>query len=242
MKAIILVTTFLLSIAHVFGQGIRIVAADNLTTNLNGTTITVEGDKSDLDIYIDLRVINDNSYPIIVKYKRVREVNSGRMDQICDNELCYPADDINAYTSPAPNPIGAGASGIFKPQIVPNDNESCGIHSYYVVDDLGVLLDSIRVIFKTTKAACNLSTQKETDLTFNIFPNPVQDVVTLKGESIKNGGTVVFLDALGKEVKRSKFTASNNQINVSSLRRGVYFVNIYDQSGTKSTVQRLIKQ
>ena len=69
MKAIILVTTFLLAIAHVFGQGIRIVAADNLTTNLNGTTITVEGDKSDLDIYIDLRVINDNSYPITVKYK-----------------------------------------------------------------------------------------------------------------------------------------------------------------------------
>src|SRR5690554_8183201 len=78
------------------------------------------------------------------------------------------------------------------------------------------------------------STQKEKSLSFSVYPNPTQDLVSFEGEALKNGGTVVFMDALGKEVKRASISSSNHQVNVSALKRGVYFVNIIDQSGSKS--------
>lgn len=242
MKITILTTIALFLVSQVFGQDIKIAYSDNMTLDLSGTTIEVVGDKNETEIYADFKVINEGAEPIEIKYQRKRVYNSGRMDQICDNELCYDADDQYSWTTPVINEISVGGSGIFKPQIVPNGLESCAIHSYYLVDELGVALDSITIIFKTTNAECNLSTEKNNEVSFNIFPNPTQDLVSFEGEALKNGGTVVFMDALGKEVKRASISSSNHQVNVSALKRGVYFVNIIDQSGSKSTVQRLIKQ
>lgn len=243
MKITILVTTLLLSAAQVFGQDIKIVSVNDLNTDVSGTTIEVVGDKNDATIYSDFKVINTGSTEINVKYRRVREVNSGRVDQVCDNSLCYDAADSYNYTSPILNLIAAGDSSIFKPQIVPNGIESCAVHNYYVVNDFGVAFDSIRVIFRSTNASCNLAVEKEVKETpFSIFPNPAQDFITVKGDELKNGGTVVFLDALGKEVKRASVKAANASIAVNDLKRGVYFVNVYGTNGSKSNMQRLIIQ
>lgn len=242
MKINLLLTSLLLTAAaYVFGQQIQIVSVSDLTTDLSGTTVEVEGDKDDQAIYFEFRVINESSQQIEVKYERIREFNSGRIDAICDNFLCVNAADAFSWTSPTPNPIVAGSPGIFKPQITPGGMESCAVHNYYVVNDAGVIYDSVRVIFKTSKADCNLSVDSESNNnTFNIYPNPAQEYVILKGDALKNGGTVLFLDALGKEVKRSIVKTSGNPISVSDLQRGVYFVNIYGQDGAKSTIQRLI--
>lgn len=243
MKITILVTTIIFIASQVFGQSIKFVSVNDLNTDLSGTTIEVEGDKNDATIYSDFRVINVSSADIEVKYTRIREVNSGRLDQVCDNSLCYDAADAHAYTSPILNLIPSGDSSIFKPQIVPNGIESCAVHNYYVINDFGVAFDSIRVIFKTTNANCNLSVDKELKKTaFSVFPNPAQDFITVKGDELKNGGNVVFLDALGKEVKRAAVNSSNAKIAVNDLRRGVYFVNVYGINGSKSNVQRLIIQ
>lgn len=243
MKITILVTTLLLSAAQVFGQDIKIVSVNDLNTDISGTTIEVVGDKNDATIYSDFRVINTSSSDINVKYRRVREVNSGRVDQVCDNSLCYDAADTYNYTSPILNLIAVDDSSIFKPQLVPAGMESCAIHNYYVVNDFGVAFDSIRVVFRTTNADCFLSVEKEIKETpFSIFPNPAQDFITVKGGDLKNGGTVVFLDALGKEVKRASVKAANSSISVNDLKRGVYFVNVYGANGTKSNIQRLIIQ
>ncbi|PWH84850.1 T9SS type A sorting domain-containing protein [Brumimicrobium oceani] len=242
MKITILATTILLSITQLFGQGIKIVAANDMTTDLSGTAVEVVGDKDDATIYYDFRVISEGQ-DISVKYNRLRTVNSGRVDQICDNSLCYDAEDLYNYTSPVLNPIANGEASIFKPQIIPGGNESCAVHKYFVVSEFGTIYDSITVIFKTTNADCNLSVEKNVKETpLNIFPNPAQDFVTIKGDGLKDGGTVVFLDALGKEVKRAEIKSENAKLSVSDLKRGVYFVNIRGNNGSKSNVQRLIIQ
>jgi len=163
--------------------------------------------------------------------------------QICESNGCYDADDTYSYISPFLNSINSGDTSTFKPQIVPNGSESCAVHKYYVLNDFGIIYDSINVIFKTTNANCNLSiNNNEKETVFNIYPNPAQDFVTVRGADLKNGGTVVFLDALGKEVKRASVKSASNSISVSELKRGVYFVNIHGQNGAKSNIQRLIIQ
>ena len=242
MKIIILATTLLLSVAQLFGQGIKIVSINDFNTDISGTTVEISADKNDAVIYYDLRVINEGA-PISVKYRRFRDVNSGKTDQICDNSLCYDAADVYDYTSPVLNPIETGEASIFKPQIVLDGTDICAVHKYFVVSDAGEVYDSITIMFKTTDAICNLGVDenmKETPM--SIFPNPAQDFVTIKGDGLKDGGTVVFLDALGKEVKRSSVKSVNSKLSVSDLKRGVYFVNIYGTNGSKSNVQRLIIQ
>jgi len=243
MKITLLITTLFISAGQIFGQGIKIVASSDLTTDLSGTTVEVVGNKDDGAIYYEFRVINDNASTINVKYLRKRDVNSGRLDQICESNGCYDADDTYSYISPFLNSINSGDTSTFKPQIVPNGSESCAVHKYYVLNDFGIIYDSINVIFKTTNANCNLSiNNNEKETVFNIYPNPAQDFVTVRGADLKNGGTVVFLDALGKEVKRASVKSASNSISVSELKRGVYFVNIHGQNGAKSNIQRLIIQ
>lgn len=242
MRTIILFIALIFSGTYMFGQQLKIVLPTDLTTDISGTTVEAVGDKDDMLIDFEFRVIQEGAEPLLVKYRRYREVNSGRTDQICDNQLCYSTNDFFSYTTPAFDTLFPGTPALFKPQIIPGGEESCAIHNYMIMGENGEIYDSIRVIFRTTNANCVLSLNEEKEASFSISPNPVQDVVTLKGEAIKNGGTIVFLDALGKEVKRSVFSATNNQVNVSELRRGVYFVSIYSKEGTRSTVQRLIKQ
>jgi len=241
MKTTLLTTIFLLLITQLFGQ-IKIVSVNDFNTDLSGTTVEISGDKNASEIYYDLRVVNEGA-PISVKYKRIRLVDSGRTDQICDNSLCYDAADTYDYTSPLLNSIGTGEVATFKPQILPNGSDFCAIHTYYVVSDAGAVYDSITIKFRTTDATCNLSVAEEqSEFVFSIFPNPAKDYITIKGEGLKNGGTVLFLDALGKEVKRSTVKTANSNIIVSDLKRGVYFVNVYGADGAKSNIQRLIIQ
>ncbi len=77
--------------------------------------------------------------------------------------------------------------------------------------------------------------------TLSIFPNPTKDFITITGDDFKKGGTVVFLNALGKEVKRI-YVKANTNIAVNDLKKGVYFVNVNGINGSKSKTLRLMIQ
>lgn len=98
-------------------------------------------------------------------------------------------------------------------------------------------IDSLMVEFSSTAAL----DQQEIP-SFKIYPNPAKEAITIQGEALKNGGTVVFLNALGQEVKRVHLNEMHTMIDINTLKQGVYFVSISDENGTKSKVQRLIVQ
>jgi hypothetical protein len=63
----------------------------------------------------------------------------------------------------------------------------------------------------------------------NLFPNPVQSVLTFQSDLLNNKEiTFIIIDAMGKEVKSGKGIPSNNQliIEVNDLLQGIYFVKI----------------
>ncbi len=71
-----------------------------------------------------------------------------------------------------------------------------------------------------------------------IYPNPAKDVVNISSSS--DISTVKIMDITGKLVL-SATTLSNNSINVSNLKTGVYILNITLINGNQST-KKLIKQ
>lgn len=81
---------------------------------------------------------------------------------------------------------------------------------------------------------------------YNIFPNPAKDHITLSINSFKNIDiTIELFDASGKliikQVVRFDKTKSEQQINISSVASGIYFVKLIPKEGNVETI-KLVKE
>lgn len=79
----------------------------------------------------------------------------------------------------------------------------------------------------------NLSAPNMTDEKFELFPNPTNDVVEIRGKEIIK---LVVSSLNGKQVPASY---TQNKIDVSELRPGIYVLKIYTESGI--ITKKLIK-
>ena len=118
---------------------------------------------------------------------------------------------------------------------ITSDNFGKGYYKLY--DSKGnVLIDSdgnfghgeYHIIF--VHGAMSLEDVEETS--YNVFPNPVKDVLTITGEDMKQ---VTVYNALGQMVKSINCNDNTVQINVNDLQNGMYFVNVISNSGVITT-------
>lgn len=72
--------------------------------------------------------------------------------------------------------------------------------------------------------------------TFNLYPNPVKDVLTLQG-NLSAVKTVVITNVSGKVLQHLPAQA---QINVANLSTGIYLIKLYQENGT--AVLKFIKE
>lgn len=72
-----------------------------------------------------------------------------------------------------------------------------------------------------------------------IYPNPIQDVLTINSPRAAVQQVKIY-DIKGSVISEETINSQNVQMNVSTLKSAVYFVEITTQSGT--TVKRLIKR
>ncbi len=72
---------------------------------------------------------------------------------------------------------------------------------------------------------------------FQIYPNPSTTFIKIQSEAIYT--SVNIIDVTGKVVK--SFSNTPNQVNISFLEKGVYFIQVFDNS-TKIKTVKLIKQ
>ncbi len=105
---------------------------------------------------------------------------------------------------------------------------------YLYVSDWGIKIVKID-LNDPTLSIKNTSPKKSI-----IYPNPTSDILTIK--SISNIEKLMLYDSLGKLVL--EFNASNqafnNQLNISSLNRGVY--NLKIKTGLGVEIQKIVKQ
>ncbi|MBK0403557.1 T9SS type A sorting domain-containing protein [Adhaeribacter sp. BT258] len=74
-----------------------------------------------------------------------------------------------------------------------------------------------------------------------VYPNPVANVMTIKGLTAKGQATVTITDVLGKVVLTEKVAASQNvSVNVSNLKKGAYFVEVASEEGR--SFKQIIRQ
>lgn len=74
---------------------------------------------------------------------------------------------------------------------------------------------------------------------FSIFPNPVQDLLTIKSTSIQSGSFSI-VNVHGKQMIKGKFTGSGT-IQVENLIPGIYFLQLKSGSGHSQTL-KFVKQ
>jgi hypothetical protein len=87
------------------------------------------------------------------------------------------------------------------------------------------------------------STNEINNFEFEIYPNPVIDIVNLIFENnFENMFKVEIYDSLGRlSFTQNKFLSDNKlSLNVSDLERGIYILKVY--SDDKSSVKRIIKK
>jgi surface protein len=78
-----------------------------------------------------------------------------------------------------------------------------------------------------------LGVVKQNQSEISIYPNPVKNMLTIDGLVVKD---VVIYSVLGKAVLK---TSNKNTIDVSSLSKGVYFINVSD--GINASTKKFIK-
>ncbi len=79
--------------------------------------------------------------------------------------------------------------------------------------------------------------EKEEDIVFNIYPNPVEDILNINLNGTKRDFKISIIDLTGKAVIQSM---NNQKLDVSYLREGIYFVKV-NISGS-SVVKKFVKK
>jgi hypothetical protein len=71
---------------------------------------------------------------------------------------------------------------------------------------------------------------------YKVYPNPVKDVLTIKGENMSQ---VVIYNSLGQMVKSIEANDDIVDVNVENFQNGMYFINIIDDNG-RHTARKVI--
>lgn len=97
---------------------------------------------------------------------------------------------------------------------------------------------SINASHVLVEGSAPLSIEDETFSTISIYPNPVDNILKIKTSAVLTEKIATIFDVTGKRVFNQMIT--NNELNVSSLQGGVYFLRI--ESDGRSITRKFIKK
>ena len=116
-------------------------------------------------------------------------------------------------------------------QLIPTPTTTFNINSWQVLpvdtcSDLGM-------------TALLLSNEETPFSTFEMYPNPVSDVLNIKNQAVGKI-TIEIYSILGKNIIKKSFNSSNFTLNVSTLNRGIYILKLTEDNHT--ITRKLIKK
>ena len=86
-----------------------------------------------------------------------------------------------------------------------------------------------------------LSSSKISDLDFKIYPNPISvDILNIDSNSTNKIINIEIYNILGSSVFKQNLNSNSNQINVSTLNKGIYLIKLNSEKG--SITKKLVKQ
>jgi len=97
--------------------------------------------------------------------------------------------------------------------------------------NFGVFIDDFFIDFHT-------STQNDRDVSVLAFPNPSTNIININ--YLKTNSSAVIINNLGQKVFEQKLSPQQNQIDISSLDKGIYYIQIIEQN-QKVQVLKIVK-
>ncbi|MFK5878804.1 MAG: T9SS type A sorting domain-containing protein [Flavobacteriaceae bacterium] len=99
----------------------------------------------------------------------------------------------------------------------------------------------MQTIFSEDCAFALSATNETIQSEFSIYPNPVNDILTINlSNSLSSEASIKIYDLLGKLILVEEINNQKNQINISKLKNGNYFIKIETENTT--TTKQFIKQ
>lgn len=91
-----------------------------------------------------------------------------------------------------------------------------------------------------TASAPELAPSFDNNINVTLYPNPADQTVTVKASGIRNTADIRVVDISGQVVMKSSVSGASRQLNVSSLKPGVYLVQVSE--GNQMSSIRFVKQ
>ncbi|MFD2916010.1 T9SS type A sorting domain-containing protein [Psychroserpens luteus] len=92
--------------------------------------------------------------------------------------------------------------------------------------------------YTTEIAEDNLSVLNTNLVETNIYPNPVNDILTIESEAVINSASIY--DINGRAILTSKFNDASHQMDLSLLDSGIYFLKVFSNRGNETL--KIIKE
>jgi hypothetical protein len=150
------------------------------------------------------------------------------------------------------NSVGSGLDTIksFTAHYKPMNIDGCSLMRYewYDENDLNTPLAAIDIRFIHTTGNCSVSDNISfSKPEFKIFPNPADDLLRIKLDvpfNNLNHYTLSIVDVIGKKVEEiniNSFGLSTLDLNVKSLKQGIYMVSLSTANSIVQTQRLIIK-
>jgi hypothetical protein len=244
MKKGILLIAGVASMSLAFSQSLQIEFDG---TNVSGQCVEVSGSEKVFEIVEYFVVRNNAATDKDVKVKRTElDVSCNTSHAVCWYTCPAPTNsctqtDLNSFFTET---IVAGATNnSLAGHHYPDDNVGYSIYRYTAFVD-GDPTDNayVDVVFEhgasNPSGGCVLSVKNHKKVDMLVSPNPATNKLTVAFADGKNY-EVQLINILGKVVLHKNVISSNN-IDVSGLDRGVYFVKISDAKGNAVNSKKIV--
>ena len=129
--------------------------------------------------------------------------------------------DVNDNT-----PLSGGFSTSFGGGLVPASQLGIGTHYYVCVPHASMPMKGIIIVQSVTGIAEN-----QLQPGFSVYPNPTDQLLTIKANSTLVGSEYSITDRSGRQVLSGSLVNESTPVNMSQLTSGIYLFQIRGQKG-----------
>lgn len=206
-----------------------------------GSTITIDSLATADHTIGNYYIVNTTGSAILITWSRTRVAHmSPYHDEICDDQLCFSADNVYAYYRPSSLSVPAGDSTIFQPKVYPVGTAGCAIYTYKVYDNLGNTEDSVQIKYRFGGQDCFLEIP-ETPISYSVYPNPVSSQLNVNASTNGNTVQISVYNIMGEVVLKEILADGSNTISVANLTNGIYFYSVIKNGEMVETKKLIVR-
>ncbi len=105
--------------------------------------------------------------------------------------------------------------------------------------DIATPNDTNRVIEEEVEDTTGIEQQLLSEI--QVYPNPATDVLTVDLGAVTQTIQIQFIDAVGRVVKTESISGDQNQLDISDLNQGMYFISLSSADGVQR-IEKLVKE